>query len=231
MSATADGARLVELLDAEFVESAGRMFPVDFRVHHVRPVYSRTTRAGAAWRWPAPSAPPWRSMTCKSWRSLPGMGEIQPHPGGSGRLRRAGAAAARRSAALRTRGSALRPAEQRRVVLGDIDRRAPSLTVLRRCASWWTAAGGGHRGSMPLLALTRLATLRSTPVPPAEQRAGTAQVRKAPGWAIRLVRARHCIAEAVAAFSIGRKCWRRNCPGWCSLRRLGLAAERVALDH
>ncbi len=177
MSATVDGARLAGMLDADVIESAGRMFPVEVR-HAARDVpgprdlpdaMARTVRAALA------------EHEGDILAFLPGMAEI----------RRTQAALADCGALVlplhgelppAEQDRALRPAERRRVVLATSIAET-SLTV----PGVRMVVDGGWRRAPRLDAsagLTRLATLRISRAA-AEQRAGRAG-REAPGVAIRL---------------------------------------------
>ncbi len=177
MSATADGARLASLMDAEVVESAGRMFPTETRfaardIAHPRDLAeacARAIRAALA------------SDAGDVLAFLPGMGEIrrtQALLAGCGAL------------VLPLHGElppaeqdrALRPAEARRVVLATSIAET-SLTV----PGVRIVVDGGWRRTPRLdqaTGLTRLETLRISRAA-AEQRAGRAG-REGPGVAIRL---------------------------------------------
>jgi ATP-dependent helicase HrpB len=189
MSATADGARLAGLMDAEVIESAGRMFPVTIR-HAGRDI-------------PGPRELP--EAMARAMRAalaehdgdilgfLPGMAEIrrtQAAPEGCGAL------------VLPLHGDlppaeqdrALRPAETRRVVLATSIAET-SLTV----PGVRIVVDGGWRRTPrldPATGLTRLTTLRISRAA-AEQRAGRAG-REAPGMAIRLWSA--ALHRGLAAF-------------------------------
>jgi ATP-dependent helicase HrpB len=177
MSATADGARLAGLLDADVIESAGRMFPVEVR-HAARDIPSprdlpeamaRSVRAALA------------EHDGDILAFLPGMAEI----------RRTQVALADCGALVlplhgdlppAEQDRALRPAERRRVVLATSIAET-SLTV----PGVRIVVDGGWRRAPRLDAsagLTRLTTLRISRAA-AEQRAGRAG-REAPGVAIRL---------------------------------------------
>lgn len=177
MSATVDGARLAGTLDADVIESAGRMFPVEVR-HAARDISSprdlpdamaRTVRAALA------------EHEGDILAFLPGMAEI----------RRTQAALADCGALVlplhgelppAEQDRALRPAERRRVVLATSIAET-SLTV----PGVRIVVDGGWRRAPRLDAsagLTRLTTLRISRAA-AEQRAGRAG-REAPGVAIRL---------------------------------------------
>ena len=178
MSATADGARLAALMDAEVVESAGRMFPVSVE-HAARDLQdlrdlpdamARTVRGALAAHG--------GDLLC----FLPGMGEIR---------RTEAALAGCGALVLPLHGDlppgeqdrALRPADgQRRVVLATSIAET-SLTV----PGVRVVVDGGWR-RVPRLdvgsGLTRLATVRISRAA-AVQRAGRAG-REAPGAAIRL---------------------------------------------
>ena len=177
MSATVDGARLASLLNADVIESAGRMFPVEVR-HAARDIPSprdlpeamaRAVRAALA------------AHDGDILAFLPGMAEI----------RRTQAALADCGALVlplhgelppAEQDRALRPAERRRVVLATSIAET-SLTV----PGVRIVVDGGWRRAPRLDAsagLTRLTTLRISRAA-AEQRAGRAG-REAPGVAIRL---------------------------------------------
>ena len=178
MSATADGARLAGLMDAEVIESAGPHVPGRDPPRRAR---HRRCRATCRTRWPARSAPRWRSTTATFWPSCPGMAEIrrtQAALDGCGAL------------VLPLHGDlppaeqdrALRPADGRRVVLAtsiaETSLTVPGVRIV--------VDGGWRRAPRldPATGLTRLATLRICRAA-AEQRAGRAG-REAPGVAIRL---------------------------------------------
>ena len=177
MSATVDGARLAGLLNADVIESAGRMFPVEVR-HAARDIanprdlpdaMARAVRAALA------------EHEGDILAFLPGMAEI----------RRTQAALADCGALVlplhgdlppAEQDRALRPAERRRVVLATSIAET-SLTV----PGVRIVVDGGWRRAPRLDAsagLTRLTTLRISRAA-AEQRAGRAG-REAPGVAIRL---------------------------------------------
>ena len=177
MSATADGARLGPLLDAEIIESAGRAHPVRVShaardIQHPRDLAEAVARAirGAL-----------AEHSGDILAFLPGMGEIrraQSALDGCGAL------------VLPLHGDlppaeqdrALRPAEGRRVVLATSIAET-SLTV----PGVRIVVDGGFRRAPrldPSTGLTALATLRISRAA-AEQRAGRAG-REAPGVAIRL---------------------------------------------
>ncbi len=177
MSATADGARLSGLMDAEVVESAGRMFPVSIEqqprdIGHIRDLADAVARAirGALSRYEGDIL-----------AFLPGMAEIR-----------------RTQAALEGCGAlvlplhgdlppteqdrALRPAETRRIVLAtsiaETSLTVPGVRIV--------VDGGWRRVPRldPATGLTRLTTVRVSRAA-AEQRAGRAG-REAPGVAIRV---------------------------------------------
>ena len=154
MSATVDGARLAGTLDADVIESAGRMSLVEVR-HAARD--NSAARAICPTRRPAQCVPRWRSTRATSSPSCPAW---------------------RRSAARRRRwrtvvhlvrrhgelllaeqDRALRPAERRRVVLGDLDRR--DLDCAWRADRGVDGGHAGRRGSTPA-GSTRLTTLRTS---------------------------------------------------------------------
>ena len=177
MSATADGARLGPLLDAEIVESAGRVHPVAVS-HAARDIatlrdlpeaLARAVRAALA------------AHDGDVLAFLPGMGEI----------RRAQAALEGCGALLfplhgdlppAEQDRALRPAEGRRVVLAtsiaETSLTVPGVRIV--------VDGGWRRAPQldPATGLTRLVTRRISRAA-AQQRAGRAG-REAPGVAIRL---------------------------------------------
>jgi ATP-dependent helicase HrpB len=177
MSATADGARLSALMDADVVESAGRMFPVDMR-HSKRDLadprdlpeaMARAIRAALA------------EADGDILAFLPGMGEIR---------RTEAALAGCGALVLPLHGDlppaaqdlALRPAAGRRVVLATSIAET-SLTV----PGVRIVIDGGFRRTPRMDAatgLTRLVTARISRAA-ADQRAGRAG-REAPGVAIRL---------------------------------------------
>ncbi|MBN8875449.1 MAG: ATP-dependent helicase HrpB [Rhodospirillales bacterium] len=177
MSATADGARLSGLMDAEVVESAGRMFPVTVQ-HAARDIatardlpdaMARAIRAALA------------EHAGDILAFLPGMAEIRRTQAA---LDRCGALVLPLHGELppADQDRALRPAEGRRVVLATSIAET-SLTV----PGVRIVVDGGFRRAPRLdqaTGLTRLATLRISRAA-AEQRAGRAG-REAPGVAIRL---------------------------------------------
>ena len=220
MSATADGARLAGLLDAEVIESAGRMFPVEIS-HAARDIpgprelpeaMARAVRAALA------------EHDGDILAFLPGMAEIR-----------------RTQAALEGCGAlvlplhgdlppaeqdrALRPAEGRRVVLAtsiaETSLTVPGVRIV--------VDGGWRRAPRldPATGLTRLATLRISRAA-AEQRAGRAG-REAPG----------CRDPAVVHGAASRPGRPRPAgdpggravgPG-AGLRRLGIGAGRSAVPR
>ena len=177
MSATLDGARLSALMDAQVIESAGRLFPVHQRhaardladVRDLPDAMARAVRAALA------------EHEGDVLAFLPGMGEI----------RRAEAALSGCGALVlplhgdlppAEQDRALRPAEGRRVVLATSIAET-SLTV----PGVRIVVDGGWRRAPRLdkaTGLTRLATMRISRAA-ADQRAGRAG-REAPGVAIRL---------------------------------------------
>ncbi len=177
MSATADGARLSALMGAEVVESAGRMFPVAVQ-HARRDIASPRDLPGAV---AAAVRDALAAHDGDVLAFLPGMGEI----------RRAQAALDGCGALVlplhgdlppAEQDRALRPADQRRVVLATSIAET-SLTV----PGVRVVVDGGWRRTPrldPATGLTRLATLRISRAA-ADQRAGRAG-REAPGVAIRL---------------------------------------------
>jgi ATP-dependent helicase HrpB len=177
MSATADGARLSGLMQAEVIETAGRMFPVAIQ-HEKRDIASlrdlpdavaRAIRAALA------------EHQGDILAFLPGMAEIRRTQAA---LDRCGALVLPLHGDLppADQDRALRPAEGRRVVLATSIAET-SLTV----PGVRIVVDGGWRRTPrlePLTGLTRLATVRISRAA-AEQRAGRAG-REAPGVAIRL---------------------------------------------
>ena len=177
MSATADGARLAGLMDAEIIESAGRMFPVATR-HEKRDIatardlpdaMARAIRAALA------------EHAGDILAFLPGMGEIRRTQAA---LDRCGALVLPLHGDLppAEQDRALRPADTRRVVLATSIAET-SLTV----PGVRIVVDGGWRRTPrldPSTGLTRLATVRISRAA-ADQRAGRAG-REAPGVAIRL---------------------------------------------
>ena len=177
MSATLDGARLSALMQAEIIESAGRMFPVEVRhagrdiadVRDLPDAMGRAVRAALA------------EHDGDILAFLPGMGEIR---------RTETALAGCGAMVLPLHGDlppgeqdrALRPAETRRVVLATSIAET-SLTV----PGVRVVIDGGWRRTPrldPASGLTRLATVRISRAA-ADQRAGRAG-RETPGVAIRL---------------------------------------------
>lgn len=177
MSATADGARLGPLLQAEVIESAGRAHPVAVAhagrdIVHVRDLsdaMARAIRAALA------------QHEGDLLAFLPGMGEIR---------RTEAALAGCGALVLPLHGElppseqdrALRPAEGRRVVLAtsiaETSLTVPGVRIV--------VDGGWRRAPQldPATGLTRLATVRISRAA-AEQRAGRAG-REGPGVAVRL---------------------------------------------
>ncbi len=181
MSATADGARLGPLLQADIIESQGRMFPVD--IQHA----ARDTTPGAF------SARDLADSMARAIRAalaehpgdilafLPGMGEIRRT---EALLEGCGALVLPLHGELppAEQDRALRPAEGRRVVLAtsiaETSLTVPGVRIV--------IDGGWRRAPQldPATGLTRLATVRISRAA-AAQRAGRAG-REAPGVAIRL---------------------------------------------
>lgn len=177
MSATADGARLGPLLDAEVIESAGRAHPVSVShagrdVAHVRDLADAMARAI-------------RGVLAEHRGDvlafLPGMGEI----------RRTEAALAGCGAVVLPLHGELPPAEQDRALRVADGRRVVLATSIAETSL--TVPGvrivvdGGFRRAPqldPATGLTRLATVRISRAA-AEQRAGRAG-REGPGVAVRL---------------------------------------------
>jgi ATP-dependent helicase HrpB len=178
MSATADAARLADLLDAPVIESAGRMYPVETR-HALRDIASPRDLPEAAARAIRAALAEHEGDILAF---LPGMGEI---------ARTEAVLQGAPALILRLHGDlppaeqdrALRPAEgQRRVVLSS----AIAETSLTVPGVRVVVDGGWRRAPVldPGTGLTRLQTLRVSRAT-ATQRAGRAG-REAPGVAIRL---------------------------------------------
>ena len=177
MSATADSARLAGLMDAEVIESAGRMFPVSIR-HAARDI-------------PGPRELPEAMARVIRVALAEHDGDILSFLPGMAEIRRTQAALEGCAALVlplhgdlptTEQDRALRPAERRRVVLAT-SIAGTSLTV----PGVRVVVDGGWRRAPrldPSTGLTRLATLRISRAS-AEQRAGRAG-REAPGVAVRL---------------------------------------------
>jgi ATP-dependent helicase HrpB len=177
MSATADGARLSGLMDAEVIESGGRMFPVAVEhqardIVHIRDLPDAVARAI-------------RTALTKHdgdiLAFLPGMAEIRRTQSA---LEGCGALVLPLHGDLPPpeQDRALRPAETRRIVLATSIAET-SLTV----PGVRVVVDGGWRRTPRLdtaTGLTRLSTVRISRAA-ADQRAGRAG-REAPGTAIRL---------------------------------------------
>lgn len=177
MSATADGARLAGMMDAEIVESAGRMFPVEVR-HSARDIALPRDL-------PAAMAKAIRSGLAEHKGDilafLPGMAEIRRTQSA---LEGCGALVLPLHGELprAEQDRALQPAQTRRVVLATSIAET-SLTV----PGVRIVVDGGWRRAPRLdssTGLTRLTTLRISRAA-ADQRAGRSG-REAPGVAIRL---------------------------------------------
>ncbi len=177
MSATIDGARLAGLMDAAVVESAGRMFPV--AIHHARRDIPQARDLPGAMAQAVREALAQHGGDILAF--LPGMGEIRRT---QAELDRCGALVLplHGDLPLADQDRALRPAEQRRVVLAtsiaETSLTVPGVRIVidggwRRAPRLDTATG-----------LTRLATVRISRAA-ADQRAGRAG-REAEGVAIRL---------------------------------------------
>ncbi|PPQ36466.1 ATP-dependent helicase HrpB [Rhodopila globiformis] len=176
MSATADGARLSGLMDAEVIESAGRMFPVTVEhqprdIAHVRDLPDAVARA-------IRSALAAHDGDILAF--LPGMAEI----------RRAQAALEGCGALVLPLHGDLPPAEQDRALQPADTRRVVLATSIAETSLTVPGVrivvdGGWRRAPRldPATGLTRLTTLRISRAA-AEQRAGRAG-REAPGVAIR----------------------------------------------
>jgi ATP-dependent helicase HrpB len=177
MSATADGARLAGLMDAEVIESAGRMFPVT--IQHAK------TDIAVPRDLPGVMAQAVRSALAAHEGDvlafLPGMAEIRRTESG---LDRCGALVLPLHGELppAEQDRALRQSDARRVVLATSIAET-SLTV----PGVRIVIDGGWRRTPrldPSTGLTRLVTVRVSRAA-AEQRAGRSG-REAPGVAIRL---------------------------------------------
>ena len=177
MSATADGARLSPLLEAEVIESDGRMHPVE--VSHAGRDITDTRDLPEAMARAIRAALAGHRGDILAF--LPGMGEIRRTEqalAGCGAL----VLPLHGDLPIAEQARALRPAEGRRVVLATSIAET-SLTV----PGVRIVIDGGYRRAPRLDAatgLTRLATLRISRAA-ADQRAGRAG-REAPGVAIRL---------------------------------------------
>jgi ATP-dependent helicase HrpB len=177
MSATADGARLAGLMDADVIESAGRMFPVTIEhlprdIAHPRDLAEAVARAVKA----ALAAHEGDILAF-----LPGMAEIRR---AQSALENCGVLVLPLHGDLppAEQDRALRPAETRRVVLATSIAET-SLTV----PGVRVVVDGGWRRTPrldPATGLTRLTTVRISRAA-ADQRAGRAG-REAPGVAIRV---------------------------------------------
>jgi ATP-dependent helicase HrpB len=177
MSATADGARLGPLMDADIIESAGRVHPV--AVHHAaRDVMEARDIPDALARAIKASLPEHPGDVLAF---LPGMGEIrrvQAALDGCGAL----VLPLHADLPVAEQDRALRPADGRRIVLATSIAET-SLTV----PGVRIVVDGGWRRSPrvdPATGLTQRATVRISRAA-AEQRAGRAG-REGPGVAIRL---------------------------------------------
>jgi ATP-dependent helicase HrpB len=177
MSATADGARLSALMDAEVVESAGRMFPVEVR-HVPRDIQG-------------PRDLPDAMVRAIRAALADHEGDILAFLPGMAAIRRTEAALDRCGATVLPLHGELPPAEQDRALRMTEGRRVVLATSIAETSL--TVPGvrividGGWRRTPRLdtaTGLTRLATLRISRAA-AEQRAGRAG-REAPGVAIRL---------------------------------------------
>ena len=178
MSATADGARLAGLMDAEVIESAGRHVP-----GHRRARQTRHRRISATCRTPspAPSAPRWPSTTATSSPSCPAWRKsAAPRPPWT----------AAAPLVLPLHGD-LPPAEQDRALRQPDTPRVVLATSIAETSLTVPGVrivvdGGWRRAPRldPSTGLTRLATVRISRAA-ADQRAGRAG-REAPGVAIRV---------------------------------------------
>lgn len=177
MSATLEAARLATLLDAEVVESAGRVFPVTVS-HSARDIIHPRELPDAVARAVRDALGAHQGDILAF---LPGMAEIRR---AQTALERCGALVLPLHGDLppAEQDRALRPAEGRRVVLAtsiaETSLTVPGVRVV--------VDGGWRRAPRldPATGLTRLATLRISRAA-ADQRAGRAG-REAPGVAVRL---------------------------------------------
>jgi ATP-dependent helicase HrpB len=177
MSATADGARLSGLIDADVIESAGRIFPVTIEhqsrdIAHIRDLPDAVARAIRT---------ALTKLDGDILAFLPGMAEIRRTQSA---LEGCGALVLPLHGDLPPpeQDRALRPAETRRIVLATSIAET-SLTV----PGVRIVVDGGWRRTPRLdtaTGLTRLSTVRISRAA-ADQRAGRAS-REAPGTAIRL---------------------------------------------
>jgi ATP-dependent helicase HrpB len=177
MSATADGARLSGLMDADVIESAGRIFPVTIEhqsrdIAHIRDLPDAVARAIRT---------ALTKLDGDILAFLPGMAEIRRTQSA---LEGCGALVLPLHGDLPQpeQDRALRPAETRRIVLATSIAET-SLTV----PGVRIVVDGGWRRTPRLdtaTGLTRLSTVRISRAA-ADQRAGRAG-REAPGTAIRL---------------------------------------------
>src|SRR4051794_13298343 len=243
MSATADGARLSGLMDAEVIESAGRMFPVAIEhlprdIAHVRDlpdVVARAVRGALA------------GHDGDILAFLPGMAEIRR---AQAALEGCGALVLPLHGDLppAEQDRALRPAETRRVVLATSIAET-SLTV----PGVRIVVDGGWRRTPrldPSTGLTRLTTVRISRAA-ADQRAGRAGPPPPPAPAPPLPASRappppkgpaapaggpraspfacgHRRCTAAGRLSTGRKFWKPNCPPWCWFARPGVPRPPIS---
>lgn len=177
MSATADGARLAPLMEAEIVESAGRMFPVE--IHHAARDIALPRDLPDAMARAIRSALTEHKGDILAF--LPGMAEIrrtQSALDGCGAL----VLPLHGELPRADQDRALTPASTRRVVLAtsiaETSLTVPGVRIV--------VDGGWRRAPRldPTTGLTRLTTLRISRAA-ADQRAGRSG-REAPGVAIRL---------------------------------------------
>jgi ATP-dependent helicase HrpB len=177
MSATADGARLSVRLDAEVIESAGRMFPV------------ATSHAGRDL--PGPRELPDAMARAVRSALTENDGDILAFLPGMAEIRRTQAALDGCGALVLPLHGDLPPAEQDRALQPAAQRRVVLATSIAETSLTVPGVrivvdGGWRRAPRldPSTGLTRLTTLRISRAA-AEQRAGRAG-REAPGVAIRL---------------------------------------------
>jgi ATP-dependent helicase HrpB len=177
MSATADGARLAALLEAEVIASAGRMFPVQ--------------TGHAAHDIPSPRALPEAMARAVRTALASHDGDILAFLPGMAEIRRTEAALAGCGALVLPLHGELPAAEQDRALQPAVARRVVLATSIAETSLTVPGVrivvdGGWRRAPRldPSTGLTRLATLRISRAA-ADQRAGRAG-REAPGFAFRL---------------------------------------------
>ena len=221
MSATADGARLSGLMDAEVIESAGRMFPVTIEhlprdIAHPRDLadaVARAVRSGAG------------TASGRHPGFPPRHGGNPPRAGGASRIAARWCCHCTEICRPAEQDRALRPAETRRVVLATSIAET-SLTV----PGVRIVVDGGWRRTPrldPATGLTRLTTLRISRAA-ADQRAGRAG-REAPGMAIRVWSP--ALHRGLATFDRPEILEAELSVAGAGLRRVGHAAGRSGLPR